>query len=219
MDKTNAATPPPRAPAPSRDWRQSVFKYRGLLLLPIALVLILFGQPSLVSAILGVSIALAGELMRIWAVGYSGDTTRSDAVTASQLVTAGPYALVRNPLYLGNALIAIGFTIAFSGGIPSSQALWLTVFVVVVLVFVYASVIPLEEEYLARNFGYKYTEYTTLVPRFIPWKGALAKAKQQGTYKPNVLRTSESITLMFFILMVVVVVLKLTIFGKLTLRF
>jgi protein-S-isoprenylcysteine O-methyltransferase Ste14 len=214
MDKTKTAAPPPRAPA--RDWRAVVFKYRGLLLLPIALLLIVFGRPSVYSALLGVGIALVGELLRIWAVGYSGDTTRAEVVTAPKLVTAGPYALMRNPLYLGNALIAIGFTIAFTGVVPAGQALWMMGFVLVLLIVVYASVIPLEEEYLARSFGMRYTEYTTLVPRFLPWRGALAQAKQQGTWRREVIRNSESITLMFFILMVVVVVLKITIFGGYT---
>jgi|SRR5271166_889820 len=217
MDKTKPAGPQPRAPGPGRDWRDAIFKFRGLLLLPIALVLIVFGRPSVLSAMLGVGIALVGELLRIWAVGYSGDTTRADSVVAKQLVTAGPYALMRNPLYLGNVLIALGFTVAFSGAIPAVQALWMLGIVVVLLLAVYASVIPLEEEYLARNFGMRYTEYTTLVPRFLPWHGPLAQAKQQGTWRRDVIRNSESITLMFFILMVIVVVLKITVFGNLTL--
>jgi protein-S-isoprenylcysteine O-methyltransferase Ste14 len=217
MDKTKTASPPPRATAPKRDWRVAIFRFRGLLLFPIAIVLLVFGRPSVQSALLGVGIALLGELLRIWAVGFSGDTTRADAVTAGQLVTAGPYALMRNPLYLGNVLIAIGFTIAFSGAVPASQALWMMGFVLLLLLLVYGSVIPLEEEYLARSFGTRYTEYTTLVPRFLPWRGPLAKAKQQGTWRLVVIRNSESITLMFFILMVVAVVLKLTVFGSYTL--
>ena len=100
--------------------------------MPVALALIIFGQPTELSASIGVAIALCGELLRIWAVGYSGDTTRADVVTAPELVTAGPYALVRNPLYLGNAIIAIGFTIAFSGGIPFGQSFWLLIFVLAV---------------------------------------------------------------------------------------
>ena len=51
----------------------------------------------------------------MWAVGYSGVTTRGDTVTAPALVTAGPYAYVRNPLYVGNFLTAAGFAIAFTG--------------------------------------------------------------------------------------------------------
>ncbi|HME82373.1 MAG TPA: isoprenylcysteine carboxylmethyltransferase family protein [Candidatus Eremiobacteraceae bacterium] len=219
MDKTKPAAPPPRNPAQGQDWRAVVFKNRGALLVPVALALIIFGQPTELSATIGVIIALCGELLRIWAVGYSGDTTRADVVTAPELVTAGPYALVRNPLYVGNAIIAIGFTIAFTGGIPFAQSFWLLVFVLAIVIAVYAVVIPLEEEYLARTFGYRYTEYTTMVPRFIPWKGALAKSKQQGTWKRKVIGSAEVTTIVLFALMVVVLVLKLTVLRGMTVRF
>lgn len=196
-------------PASTRDWRQEVFKRRGLLLLPIAILLIVFGRPSEFSAEAGIVIALAGEALRIWAVGYSGETTRASSVVAAELVTAGPYALLRNPLYLGNALIAIGFTVAFAGGVPSTQQIWLLLIVLAILIAVYASIIPLEEEYLARTFGVKYTEYTTLVPRLLPWRGAIAKARQHGSWHPQVIMRAEIITLGLFALMLVVVVLKL----------
>ncbi|MBV8082485.1 MAG: isoprenylcysteine carboxylmethyltransferase family protein [Candidatus Eremiobacteraeota bacterium] len=192
-----------------------VFKNRGLLLVPVALALVVFGRPSAMSALIGIAIAACGELLRIWAVGYSGATTRADVVTAPQLVTAGPYALMRNPLYVGNALIALGFTIAFSA-VPTAQFVWLLVFVVVLLVTVYAAIIPLEEEYLARAFGMRYTEYTTLVPRFIPWKGELAKSKQQGKWNGSVIGSSEITTLALFALMTLAVILKLTVLRDYT---
>jgi len=196
-------------PAKSQDWREEVYKRRGLLLLPIAVLLVIFGRPSLLSLETGLLIALAGEALRIWAVGYAGETTRGSSVTAEQLVTAGPYAFVRNPLYLGNGLIGIGFTVAFAGGIPSSQQIWLLLLVIAILVAVYASIVPLEESYLAHKFGVKYMEYTTLVPRLLPWKGALAKERQHGTWRPTVIWRAESITLWLFALMLVIVLLKL----------
>lgn len=215
MDKTKPAAPPPR-PIPAQDWRETVFKHRGLLLLPVAIALILFGRPTLLSAELGLSLALLGELLRIWAVGYSGETTRGNAVTAPQLVTAGPYALMRNPLYVGNTIIAVGFTIAVSGGIPLFQAYALLAFVLALVIAVYSAIIPLEEAFLAHSFGTKYTEYTTLIPRFIPWRGPLAKAKQQGTWRANVVWKAESITIMFFALMTLAVLAKLTYLGRYT---
>ena len=69
-------------------FRTLVFKNRGALLVPVALVLLVFGRPSPASAIIGVAIAALGELLRIWAVGYSGVTTRAEIVTAPTLVTA-----------------------------------------------------------------------------------------------------------------------------------
>ncbi|MBV8172297.1 MAG: isoprenylcysteine carboxylmethyltransferase family protein [Candidatus Eremiobacteraeota bacterium] len=210
MDKPNPA-PPPRSPAQGQDWRAVVFKNRGLILLPVALALVIFGQPTEFSAAIGVAIALCGELIRIWAVGYSGATTRADVVTAPKLVTAGPYAMMRNPLYVGNAIIAIGFTVAFSGGVPLMQSFWLLAFVLVIVIGVYTTIVPLEEEYLARAFGMRFTQYTTLVPRFIPWKGPIDKSKQEGKWNRSVINSAESTTIGLFVLMVIVLVLKLTV--------
>src|SRR5579864_5873220 len=96
-------------------WRAFVFKNRGALLAAPAIALGAFGRPTKFSAAAGLPIALAGEALRCWAVGYSGVTTRGDVVTAPELVTAGPYAYVRNPLYVGNFLTAAGFATAFTG--------------------------------------------------------------------------------------------------------
>src|SRR5271154_1262574 len=82
--------------------RATVFKYRGALLAIPALILVIFGKPSVSSIFAGLGPALAGESFRCLAVGYSGTTTRADHVTAPALVTAGPYAYMRNPLYVGN---------------------------------------------------------------------------------------------------------------------
>src|SRR6201986_5080489 len=92
-----------------------VFKNRGALLAVPAVALVPLGKPSAFSVTVGLPLAIAGELVRCWAVGYSGVTTRGDKVEAPKLVTAGPYAYVRNPLYVGNFLTAAGFAIAFTG--------------------------------------------------------------------------------------------------------
>src|SRR5579872_3495467 len=137
----------------TRSWKDLVFKNRGLLLVPIALVLIVFGRPSLDSAIIGIVVAAAGELLRIWAVGYSGVTTRANVVTAPQLVTAGPYSRMRNPLYVGNAIIALGFWTAFSGRVPLWIAAATLLCVIVLIGGVYGVIVPLEERYLEQQFG------------------------------------------------------------------
>ena len=111
----------PRYAVSERSWRDAVFANRGTLLALPAVALAVFGRPSGGSVALGVPVALAGEALRCWAVGYSGVTTRADHVTAPQLVTAGPYAYVRNPLYVGNFITALGFTLGFTGRLAPAR--------------------------------------------------------------------------------------------------
>ena len=99
----------------SRSFDAFVFGKRGLLLAVPAVALAALGKPSAFSIAVGLPLAFAGEALRAWAVGFSGVTTRSDMVEAPALVTAGPYAYVRNPLYVGNFVTAAGFAVAFTG--------------------------------------------------------------------------------------------------------
>lgn len=186
-----------------------VFKNRGALLVPVALVLLVFGRPSLVSAQVGIAIAVLGELLRIWAVGYSGVTTRADIVTAPILVTGGPYSLMRNPLYVANAIIALGFWLAFAGGVSRLEAALLLIVVLLLVVGVYSVIIPLEEAYLAGHFGASYQRYIETVPRIVPLGGRLRPEERAGTWRADVIARAEIITLTFFILMLIVVYLKL----------
>ncbi len=196
------------APEPS-EWHTWVFKNRGLLLVPIALVVVLFGSPSLRSAIVGIAVASVGELIRIWAVGYSGVTTRSDVITAPKLVTAGPYAYVRNPLYIGNAIIALGFWLAFSGNVPMATSLVMFVVVAVLIVAVYATIIPLEESYLAQTFGGEFENYRRSVARIVPLSAPIAAQDRQGEWQGSVIARAEVITLAYFVLMVIAVIVKM----------
>ncbi len=191
------------------DWRTFVFKNRGLLLVPVALVLVLFGAPSLRSAVVGVAVAALGECIRIWAVGYSGVTTRSDEVTAPQLVTAGPYAYIRNPLYVGNAIIALGFWLAFSGNVPMLTSFALFAAVAVLVVGVYATIIPLEEAYLARTFGDAYESYRRVVPRIVPFSAPLPPEEREGRWNGEVIAKAEIITLVYFAVMIGAVLFRL----------
>lgn len=197
----------------SGGWRTMVFKNRGALLVPVALVFLIFGRPSLASASLGVAIAALGELIRIWAVGYSGVTTRADVVTAPVLVTAGPYGIVRNPLYIANTVIALGFWFAFSGGVSRTQSFAMLVAVLALVVGVYAVIIPLEEAYLEGHFGEQYRQYLNTVPRIVPLGGKLSAAQRRGVWRSDVIFRAEIITLAFFALMVAVVYLKLGVWA------
>ena len=84
----------------------------------------------------------------------------------------GPYALARHPLYLGNFLIGLGFTIM--AGKVSLIALLLVTFAII-----YFSTIAEEEEFLQDRFGREFSEYARQVPRFIPWATAMPTGEEK----------------------------------------
>lgn len=183
-----------------------VFKNRGALLSAPALLLLGFGKPSAFSVTLGLPLALVGELIRCWGVGYSGATTRHDKVIAPALVTAGPYAHMRNPLYAGNFVTALGFTIAFTGKNTWRSRLTLASTALGTMAAVYAIIIPHEEAYLRRTFGAAFDEYCARVPRSIPRTQPSMPA--QGTFDPAVIQQAESKTFMTFGAMLAVLAAK-----------
>ncbi|MDQ2858469.1 MAG: hypothetical protein M3R53_07450 [Candidatus Eremiobacteraeota bacterium] len=190
-----------------RSWRDAVFERRGALLAMPAVTLAIFGRPSAKSAAAGVSLALAGEALRCWAVGYSGVTTRSDRVVAPALTTAGPYAFVRNPLYAGNFITALGFTLAFTGGLGNGGRTALTVSGLGTMLAVYAAIVPLEEAYLRATFATAFDEYAARVPRIVPRVTPASPAL--GTYDASVIARAESRTFVTFGAMLAVLALKL----------
>jgi protein-S-isoprenylcysteine O-methyltransferase Ste14 len=186
--------------------RAFIFKNRGLLLSLPAVALAVRGKPSSGSIALGLPIAIAGELIRCWAVGYSGETTRNDVVTARKLVTAGPYAYVRNPLYIGNFVTAAGFAIAFTGrNCPFMRSL-LVGGSLAAMIAVYAAIVPHEEAFLRSEFPDEFERYCELVPRVIPRSTPIDGA--QGEWRAEVVRTAESKTFVTFGAMLVALWLK-----------
>jgi len=176
--------------------RQWVFRWRGYVLLPAVLLVILTCRPTAASLALGLGVAVLGETLRIWGVGYTGVTTRHSQVVAPRLITAGPYAYVRNPLYLGNVITALGFLVVAVGGI--GWGLRLALFAVMLLFygFVYGIIIPLEEEFLETQFGDEYAAYKSEVPRVLPRSVPYARA--QGTFDWAAIKRGEIHTLALF---------------------
>jgi protein-S-isoprenylcysteine O-methyltransferase Ste14 len=150
-----------------------LFRYRTSIPLPIALALLSIpaGNPSSsVSTYLsgiGVLTVLAGEGVRLWAVQHIGAISRTRSDRLGPLIDTGPFALVRNPLYLGNILLWLGFAL-------SARLLWLAPIVVVLLAFEYHAIVRWEETLLAERLGDSYRHYMMRVPRWIPTFGASA---------------------------------------------
>jgi protein-S-isoprenylcysteine O-methyltransferase Ste14 len=186
---------------PSKDQEEPdlsafVFGNRGALLALPAVVLAALGKPSAFSIATGLPLAFAGEVLRMWAVGYSGATTRGDTVTAPALVTAGPYAYVRNPLYVGNFITAAGFAVAFTGRNSAPMRLALVAGSLATMLGVYSVIVPHEERYLRATFGEAFDEYVARVPRIVP---ALEPSEpQEGSYDPDVIGKAETRTWLTF---------------------
>jgi hypothetical protein len=96
-------------------------------------------------------------------VAHASPATRTRIVGASRLFCRGPYAHVRNPLYIGNFLILAGALVMAWSWFP-----WLAVTGVVFYCVQYALIVRLEEQALVRDLGDEYLEYKRHVPRFIP---------------------------------------------------
>jgi len=183
-----------------------VFKNRGLLLSLPAAMLTIFGRPSARSIATGLPLAVAGELLRCWAVGYSGVTTRNDAVTAPKLVTAGPYGHLRNPLYLGNVITAAGFAIAFTGKNSRRARRALVFGSLAAMAAVYAAIIPHEEAFLQAEFGEAFERYCERVPRIVPQLEPMPDG--EGEWDPDALIAAESKTFATFAAMLAALFLR-----------
>jgi protein-S-isoprenylcysteine O-methyltransferase Ste14 len=101
----------------------------------------------------GILVCFAGATLRYWASGY----LRKD----SRPAVGGPYAQVRNPLYLGTYLMAVGTA-------WSIQNYLLLGAITVLFAVLYHFIILDEEVKLQRIFGAPYLRYCELVPRFFP---------------------------------------------------
>jgi protein-S-isoprenylcysteine O-methyltransferase Ste14 len=189
-----------------RNLASFVFKNRGLLLALPAAALALCGRPTAFSIAAGLPFAIAGEFLRCWAVGYSGTTTRNDVVTAPELVSGGPYAYVRNPLYIGNFVTAAGFAVAFTGGNSHLGRGALVVGSLASMAAVYATIVPYEETFLRTKFGEDFERYCRRVPRILPQLRPAPGG--EGEWDPQVLVEAESNTFALFGAMLAVLVVK-----------
>jgi protein-S-isoprenylcysteine O-methyltransferase Ste14 len=115
----------------------------------------------------GIVICFLGATVRYWASGYLRKDNRP--------AVGGPYAFVRNPLYFGTWLMAVGTALAI-------EAWVLLAAITVLFAIVYHYIILDEETKLQRIFGEPYLEYCRLVPRFFPrpWR-----ASQERLLKVN----------------------------------
>ena len=164
------------------DFRAAVFKLRGGLWTALFLAVLYLAGPVAPWALLtGLFLVALGQGIRFWAAG-SIVRYRGEEVGAQQLVTWGPYGLVRNPLYIGNGLIGAGWGMMAGWG----------AFLLFILAFILLSgvvIVPWEEAFLRRRFAEEYEEYASRTGRFLPKKWTLRDL--DGPFTAEVLWRSE----------------------------
>lgn len=193
-----------------RALRQFLFKWRGGLVAPVALFFLHQAQPTALSLIAGLILACLGEGVRLWAIGYTGEPTRSQELDAPSLITTGPYGLVRNPLYLGNLLNGMAVATAAIGGKDPATAALLWLGAAGFLGFVYSNIIVLEQEFLLQEFGDSYSLYCRSVPALIPLGLKVRTHEQirQGDFSLSRALTFERMTLIWQVLIWLILVWK-----------
>lgn len=143
---------------------QTLFEYRSYTPIPFLLLMIFFAQPTIASVVIGVIIVSLGEFLRLWGVSIAGSETRTTGpVGGTFLITTGPFAYVRNPLYVGNMVIYIGFGVMSLALFP-----WLAVVALGFFLVQYSLIVQNEERYLAERFRDEYERYRLAVPKFFP---------------------------------------------------
>jgi len=120
--------------------------------------------PNPIIIIIGILISLIGLLLVFWTIFLFkrlGRGTPNPTVPPKELVTKGPYKIVRNPMALGGAILLFGEVVIYY----SLSLLLLTILYMIIL---YLNAIFVEEPELKKRFGHSYKQYLKEVPRFFP---------------------------------------------------
>ena len=135
-----------------KRWAAAAARTRVGVCMVLAFASCWYAQPVEQSLLRGISIALVGLAIRAWAAGH---LRKNESLTVS-----GPYAFVRNPLYIGSLLAGVG------SGIATNQPVLLVTVISVFLLW-FLPVVGEEEDHI-RKILPGYSEYEARVPRFLP---------------------------------------------------
>ena len=174
---------------------QRSFKPRFAVIYPFGFFVLFFCFLNEDSIRAGIGWIIAGILIRLWSNGY--------AIKNDKLTTSGPYAFVRNPLYLGTFLIAIGFVIVLKSQPPLLEWVAGGLFLLA-LSFMYYRTINAEQGMLSVKFKDAYSDYCKQVPAMVPCLVSYSKGDKWPFSLQRLLNSKEHKTLFWvYILMVV----------------
>ncbi len=135
-----------------KPYADAVAKLRVFIGFLLAAAFLWLSAPSWMSLAAGIPVSIAGLAIRAWAAGH---LEKNLALTGS-----GPYAFVRNPLYVGTLAVAAGLVIA-------SRRWVLGALFAAAFILIYLPVVQLEEQHLRKLFP-DYSDYAHAVPKLVP---------------------------------------------------
>ena len=153
------------------------------------LLVSLMGEPERISLYIGTVIAALGALVRLWASGH----VKKNKV----LATDGPYAFVRHPLYVGNILLLVGYSLA-------SSLWWSYILMVALLLFYYPPTISYEDNKLRQHFGEAWETWSktthALIPT-LPERSGLStdSSKSSWSFKQSLMQNAEPVIIAYLI--------------------
>ncbi|HEX7939317.1 MAG TPA: isoprenylcysteine carboxylmethyltransferase family protein [Gemmatimonadaceae bacterium] len=157
-------TPPVSAAERSQAARVGAVLFRNRSWLPVpflAIPLFVPGNQTLRGWLVAMAVIVVGELVRMAGVAAAGSVTRRRSRDVQRLVTYGIFAWLRNPLYVGNLMIWIGFVIG-------SGLLWFIPVAIALFGVEYSLIVRYEEGVLESIFGAEYVAYKQRTPRWFP---------------------------------------------------
>lgn len=182
--------------------RKQAFRLRGGVWTLLFAVILFLARPTGRSILAGLPLVLLGQLLRFWAVGCIG-RYRGERVGAEALATWGPYAFARNPLYVGNGIIGLGWAVMAG---PWAILVFVVTFVLLYTVFI----VPHEEAFLLEKFGDAYRKYRDTTGRFIPRSWPTGRIA--GPFDRKVLWISERHSLLTTVVGTLLIVGKIMLF-------
>src|SRR4030042_1186331 len=161
-----------------RSWLRKV---RRIPLFIGAFLLVIFAKPEFPGILIGMILIFFGEGIRIWAAGH---LQKNEVLTVT-----GPYAYVKNPLYIGSIFITTGFCIMADNIYLLAAAFFMFCF----------HYIPykkkVEGDRLKRIFGNQYEDYDEKVPEYLPRWTPYPHEKVSWQFKCFIENSEEGILL------------------------
>lgn len=176
-----------------------LFRNRSWLPVPFLLVALLVpAHPTARDWTPAAVLIAIGEWIRLAGVAAAGTVTRRRSRDVQRLVNYGIFGWMRNPLYIGNFLIWMGFVVA-------SGVLWFLPIAIVIFAIEYTLIVAYEEGVLESIFGAEYLEYKRRTPRWLPGP---PKVRETGPHDWGEAWKSEISTFMQYVAIVIALWVK-----------